>query len=196
MALIETLSAPPRGGIFGTGLVTAVSRSSVHNFHKQNVGEIELVAGLGVAGDTHLGVTVQHVVRVKEDPTKPNLRQVHLIHEELFEELAAGGFTVGAGEIGENITTRGLALLKLPLATRLHIGASAIVEVTGLRNPCRQLDRFQQGLMAALLDRDADGNLLRKSGIMSVVIAGGTIRPGDAIKVELPPEPHQPMPRV
>lgn len=196
MALTETFAPSLRPNTFGNGLVTHVSRSASHNFSKENAGEITLVAGLGVAGDAHLGTTVQHVVRVKEDPTKPNLRQVHLIHEELFAELAADGFTVRAGAIGENITTRGLALLHLPLAARLHIGESAIVEVTGLRNPCRQIDRFQQGLMAALLDRDADGNLIRKSGIMSIVIAGGIVRPGDEIEVELPPEPHQPLPRV
>ncbi len=196
MTLAETRSAPLRTALFGSGLVTAVSRSATHEFHKHNVSEIELVAWLRVAGDAHLGKTVQHVVRVREDPTKPNLRQVHLIHEELFEELREGGFRIAPGEIGENITTRGLELLRLPHATRLHIGASAIVEVTGLRNPCRQLDRFQQGLMAALLDHDAQGNLLRKSGIMGIVIAGGIVRAGDAIKVELPPEPHQPMNRV
>ncbi|MSP94270.1 MAG: MOSC domain-containing protein [Alphaproteobacteria bacterium] len=196
MALTDTLSHPARTRPFGSGLVTHVSRSDVHNFHKQNVGEIELVAGLGVKDDAHLGATVQHVVRVKEDPTKPNFRQVHLIHEELFAELAGRGFKVRAGEIGENITTRGLEFLKLPAATRLHIGTSAIVEVTGLRNPCRQLDRFQPGLMAALLDRDSDGNLIRKSGIMSIVIQGGIVRPGDAIEIELPPHPHQPMNRV
>jgi MOSC domain-containing protein YiiM len=154
---------------------------------------IELVAGLGVRGDSHLGVLVQHRVRVREDPSRPNLRQVHLIHEELFEELRAAGYALKPGDIGDNVTTRGLALLNLPTGTRLHLGAEAVVEVTGLRNPCRQVDGFQPGLMAALLGRDSEGNLVRKSGIMGIVLAGGEVRPGDLIAVELPPEPHRPL---
>jgi MOSC domain-containing protein YiiM len=176
-----------------TGIVTAVSCSAAHEFSKQNLSCIELVAGLGVRGDTHLGVTVQHRVRVREDPSKPNLRQVHLIHEELFDDLRAAGFTLRPGDIGDNVTTRGIALLGLPIATRLHLGAEAVVEVTGLRNPCRQIDGFQPGLMAALLGRDADGNVVRKSGIMAIVLAGGEVRPGDPIAVELPPEPYRPL---
>jgi MOSC domain-containing protein YiiM len=176
-----------------TGLVTAVSCSPAHEFTKHNVSCIELVAGLGVRGDSHLGVLVQHRVRVREDPSRPNLRQVHLIHEELFEELRAAGYALKPGDIGDNVTTRGLALLNLPTGTRLHLGAEAVVEVTGLRNPCRQVDGFQPGLMAALLGRDSEGNLVRKSGIMGIVLAGGEVRPGDLIAVELPPEPHRPL---
>jgi MOSC domain-containing protein YiiM len=176
-----------------TGLVTAVSCSPAHEFSKQNVSCIELVAGLGVRGDSHLGALVQHRVRVREDPSRPNLRQVHLIHEELFEELRSAGYSLRPGDIGDNVTTRGLALLNLPTGTRLHLGAEAVVEVTGLRNPCRQVDGFKSGLMAALLDRDAEGNLVRKSGIMGIVLAGGEVRPGDRIAVELPPEPHRPL---
>jgi MOSC domain-containing protein YiiM len=127
------------------------------------------------------------------DPSQPNLRQVHLIHAELHDELRAAGFDVGAGEMGENVTTRGIDLLRLPAGTRLHLGESAVVRVTGLRNPCVQLDRFQPGLMAACLGRDADGGLVRKAGVMSVVLAGGEVRPGDAIRVELPPAPHRPL---
>ena len=174
-----------------TGVVLAVSRSDVHNFSKSNQASIELIAGLGVKDDAHLGVTVQHIVRVKEDPTRPNLRQVHLIHSELFDELRQRGFEVLPGQIGDNVTTRGIDLLSLPTGTRLHLGPAAIVQVTGLRNPCRQVDRFQPGLQAAVLDRDEQGELVRKSGIMSIVLTSGEVRPGDPVRVELPPEPHQ-----
>jgi len=183
--------APAAKPVRLTGLVTAVSRKSVHIFGKENQPVIRLIAGLGVEDDAHLGVTVQHVVRVKEDPNRPNLRQVHLMHAELFDELRAAGFDVLPGQIGENITTRGLDLLNLPAGTRLHVGRTAIVEVTGLRNPCRQIERFQAGLLAALADKDSDGNIVRKSGIMSIVLSGGEVRPGDHIRVELPAEPHQ-----
>ena len=177
-------------------IVTAVSRSATHTFSKPSAGAIRLVAGLGVEGDAHLGVTVMHRSRVRTDPDSPNLRQVHLIHAELHEELRAAGFMVEAGQIGENVTTRGIALLGLPTGTRLHLGATAVVEVTGLRNPCRQLDRFQAGLTAALIGRDQNGKLIRKAGIMSIVLTGGDIRPGDLIEIELPPPPHLPMERV
>lgn len=176
--------------------VASVSLSPHHAFSKDKAPHIQLLAGLGVEGDTHLGVTVQHRSRVAQDPTQPNLRQVHLIHAELFEELAAKGFAISAGQLGENITTHGLDLLALPVDTELHIGASAIVKVTGLRNPCAQLDNFQQGLTAAVLDRDADGKLIRKAGIMGVVLAGGAVYPGDAIRVQLPPPPHRALERV
>jgi MOSC domain-containing protein YiiM len=140
-----------------------------------------------------LGVTVKHRSRVAKDPTQPNLRQVHLLHEELFDELQARNFIVKPGEMGENVTTRGVDLLGLPTGTRLHLGQHAVVEVTGLRNPCVQIDRFQQGLMAATLDKDADGNLIRKAGVMSVVLADGDVRAGDAIRIVLPDGPHRPL---
>ncbi|MFN8483769.1 MAG: MOSC domain-containing protein [Anaerolineae bacterium] len=178
------------------GVVAAVSRSARHTFSKPTQAGICLLAGLGVEGDAHMGATVKHRSRVRQDPSQPNLRQVHLIHAELFDELRDKGFTVGAGEMGENVTTRGIDLLGLPTGARLHIGAEAVVEVTGLRNPCAQLDTFQPGLMAAVLDRDAERNLVRKAGIMSIVIVGGEVRAGDAIRVELPPEPHRPLERV
>jgi MOSC domain-containing protein YiiM len=168
------------------GIVTAVSRSPKHTFSKPNVGSIRLLAGLGVEDDAHLGRTVKHRSRVARDPTQPNLRQVHLIHAELHDELRAAGFAVSAGELGENVTTRGVDLLGLATGTRLHLGDSAVVEITGLRNPCGQLDRFQKGLMAAVLARDPQGNLVRKAGIMAVVLSGGEVRAGDAIGVELP----------
>jgi len=154
------------------------------------------LAGLGVEGDAHLGVTVQHRSRVAKDPSQPNLRQVHLIHEELLDELNAVGFQLAPGLIGENITTRGIDLLRLPRGARLHIGDCALIGVTGLRDPCRQLNDFRPGLMAAVLGRDAQGNLVRKAGIMGVVLAGGEIRAGDAIRVELPVQPHQRLERV
>ena len=159
-------------------------------FSKRNALTVRLVAGQGVDGDAHRGATVKHRSRVARDPSQPNLRQVHLIHAELFEELRARGFAVAPGDLGENVTTRGIDLLGLPAGTRLHLGDTAVVEVTGLRNPCVQLDRFQQGLMAALLDRGADGALVRKAGIMSIVLAGGDVRPGDAIRIALPAPPH------
>jgi len=174
-----------------TGTVLSVSRSSKHRFSKTNQLAIRLVEGLGIEGDAHAGTTVQHRSRVARDPTQPNLRQVHLIHAELFDELAATGFKVSAGEMGENITTKGIDLLTLPAGTHLAIGDSAVVEVTGLRNPCVQIDQFQAGLMRAVLGRDAEGNLVRKTGVMSIVIAGGEVHPGDAIKMMLPASPHR-----
>lgn len=172
-------------------IVTAVSRSARHSFSKPNELFIRLIAGLGVEGDAHLGETVKHRSRVRADPSQPNLRQVHLIHSELHDELRAAGFDVSAGEMGENITTRGLDLLGLPVGARLHVGDTAVVQVTGLRNPCVQLDRFQSGLTAAVLDHAPDGSLVRKAGIMSIVLTGGDVRPGDPIRVALPPEPHR-----
>jgi MOSC domain-containing protein YiiM len=154
---------------------------------------IKLLAGLGVDGDAHLGKTVKHRSRVARDPSEPNLRQVHLIYAELHDELRAAGFVIAPGEMGENITTSGVDLLGLPSGTRLHLGDAAIIEVTGLRNPCRQLDGLRPGLMAATLDRDAEGNLIRKAGVMAVVIEGGVVRAGDRIGVELPAAPHQPL---
>jgi MOSC domain-containing protein YiiM len=158
---------------------------------KPDQPSIRLLAGLGVEGDAHMGVTVKHRSRVARDPSQPNLRQVHLIHAELHDELRANGFTVKAGEMGENITTRGIDLLRLPVGARLHLGAEAVVVITGLRNPCAQLDRLQPGLLEAVLDRDMQGNLVRKAGIMGVVVTDGEVRPADSIRVELPPEPHQ-----
>ncbi|HEX7241842.1 MAG TPA: MOSC domain-containing protein, partial [Longimicrobiaceae bacterium] len=174
-------------------VVTAVSRSPRHKFSKQNEPSIRLVAGIGVEGDAHAGETVKHRSRVRWTPHLPNLRQVHLIHAELHDELRAAGFAVSAGEMGENVTTRGVDLLALPTGARLHLGGSAVVEVTGLRNPCAQLDGFQPGLMAAVLGRDEHGGLVRRAGVMGVVLAGGEVRPGDPVRVELPPEPHQPL---
>lgn len=176
-----------------SGLVAAVSRSPTHSLSKPNADGIRLLAGLGVEGDAHQGATVKHRSRVAKNPATPNLRQVHLIHTELFEELGARGFSVSPGLMGENVTTTGVDLLALPTGTRLHLGEEAVVEVTGLRNPCRQLDSLQSGLMAATLDRDGDGNLIRKAGIMAIVVSGGVVRQGDQIRIELPPLPHNPL---
>jgi MOSC domain-containing protein YiiM len=175
------------------GVVVAVHRSGTHTMRKPNQESIRLLTGLGVEGDAHAGVTVKHRSRVARDPTQPNLRQVHLVQAELHDELREGGFEVEPGQMGENVLTRGVDLLGLPTGTRLRLGETAIVEVTGLRNPCGQLDGIQTGLMAATLDRDAEGNLIRKAGVMSVVLSDGEVHPGDPIRVELPPEPHQPL---
>ena len=173
------------------GVVTAVSLSATHTLTKPTHGSIRLLTGLGVEGDAHQGTTVKHRSRVARDPSQPNLRQVHLIHAELHDELAAAGFTVLAGQMGENITTRGVDLLGLPVGTRLRLGDTAVVEVTGLRNPCAQLNRIAPGLMAATLGRDERGNLIRKAGVMSIVLTGGDVRPGDPIRAELPSAPHR-----
>lgn len=176
-----------------SGTVTNVSRSASHTMAKGNQVELVLLAGLGVDQDAHAGVTVKHRSRVARDPSQPNLRQVHLIHSELFEELRQKGFSVAPGQMGENVTTTGLDILALPAGTRLRLGEDAVVEITGLRNPCMQLEGIQPGLMAAVLDRDRSGGLVRKAGVMGIVLNGGTVRPGDEIAVELPPEPHQPL---
>jgi MOSC domain-containing protein YiiM len=176
--------------------VQAVHLSITHQFSKRSQERIRLLEGLGVEGDAHMGQMVKHRSRVAVDPTQPNLRQVHLIHAELFQELETKGFTVNPGDLGENITTTGLALLDLPVGTKLHIGPNAILEITGLRNPCAQIDHFQNGLLSAVLEHDESGNLVRKAGIMSIVLVGGEVRPSDAIRIELPPEPHRKLERV
>jgi len=174
-------------------IVEAVHRSGSHTLTKPEQPGIRLLAGLGVEGDAHMGVTVKHRSRVARDPAQPNLRQVHLIHAELLDELRAGGFPVRPGAMGENITTRGIDLLGLPAGARLLLGAAAVVEITGLRNPCAQLDRLQPGLMAAVLGRDAQGRLIPKAGVMGDVLSGGEVRPADPIRVELPPSPRRPL---
>ncbi|MDX3246749.1 MOSC domain-containing protein [Streptomyces sp. ME18-1-4] len=178
------------------GSVSAVSSNGVYSFTKPNRDSVTLLAGLGVEGDVHSGVTVKHRSRVKQDPTQPNLRQVHLIHEELFEEVRAAGFEVMAGQLGENVTTRGIDLLALPVGTMLRLGAEAVLEVTGLRNPCAQIDDFQKGLLKQVVRQDANGRPEFRAGIMSVVLSGGVVRPGDSITVELPDGPHRPLERV
>jgi len=189
-------TVPAAGTVPADGTVVTVSSNGDYSFTKPNRASITLLAGLGVEGDVHAGVTVKHRSRIAQDPTVPNLRQVHLIHAELFDEVADAGFEVTPGDLGENVTTRGIDLLALPTGTRLHLGAQAVIEVTGLRNPCAQIDNFRHGLLKQVLGRDEEGRIVRKAGIMSVVLTGGEVRPGDAIRVELPPEPHTPLAKV
>ena len=176
--------------------VVAVSKSATHTMSKPNVDRIYLLAGLGVEGDAHAGVTVKHRSRVAQDPTQPNLRQVHLIHSELHDEIRTLGFEMLPGQMGENITTKGIQLLDLPRHTRLHIGENAVIEITGLRNPCHQLNGLQEGLMQAVLGRDENNNLIRKAGVMGIVLQSGMVYPEDHIVIELPQLPFLPLERV
>lgn len=174
----------------------AVARDGSHRFSKPLTDEISLIEGLGVEGDAHAGATVQHRSRVAADPSQLNLRQIHLVHAELHDELRAQGFEVAPGQLGENVTTQGVDLLGRPRGIKLLLGRGAVVEVTGLRDPCQQINDFQPRLLRAVLDRDAQGNLQRKAGIMGVVVRGGVVRAGDSIGVELPMEPHRALDRV
>ena len=178
------------------GRVASVSLSPRHEFSKSPQRSIRLLQGLGVEGDAHAGVTVKHRSRVAADPTQPNLRQVHLIHTELFNELAGKGFAVVPGDLGENIATNGIDLLALPQGTLLRLGADAVVQITGLRNHCSQIDAFQPGLLANVVGKADNGEIVRKAGIMGIVLAGGEVNEGDAIGVELPPLPHLRLERV
>ena len=174
-------------------IVIAVSRSPKHTFSKPNEKFIKLIKGYGVEGDAHAGKKVKHRFLVGIDPTRPNIRQVHLIQIELLEELDAKGFSVNPGELGENITTRGVDLFSLPTGTRLQIGTHVIVELTALRNPCIQIDWFQKGMLKEVIYKDADENLVRKVGVMGIMLEGGIVRPNDALTVKLPPKPHHPL---
>lgn len=187
--LSDVPGAPDRG----SGIVISVSMNPAHALGKPTRDRIQLLAGLGVEGDVHAGASVRHRSRVARDPRRPNLRQVHLIHAELHDDLRADGFAVEPGQMGENVTTRGIDLLDLPVGARLRLGEEAVVEVTGLRNPCVQLDGLQPGLMAATLEPDGRGGLMRKAGVMGIVLAGGEVRPGDPIRVELLPARHRPL---
>lgn len=171
--------------------VEAVHRDAAHRFSKPTVTEIDLVEGLGVAGDAHSGATVQHLSRVRRDPTEPNLRQVHLIHAELLDELVGKGYDVSPGLLGENLTTRGVDLLDLPTGTRLRLGGQAVIMVTGLRNPCHQIDDCRAGVLKQVLGRDASGAVVRRAGVMAVVTRGGTVRAGDPVTLESPEPPHR-----
>ena len=173
--------------------IIALASDKAHRFSKQPQQSLTLLAGLGVAGDAHAGRTVQHLSRMAKDPTVPNLRQVHLIHAELFDELAAQGFAVSPAQMGENITTRGIDLLGLSAGTRLHLGDTALIEITGLRNPCHQLNGLAPGLMSATLGKDAQGELIRKAGVMAIVVTGGQIVVGDAIALESVSLVHEPL---
>lgn len=177
--------------------VIAVSRNDQHRFSKASQPFIRLIAGEGVEGDAHRGTTTQHLYLKRKDPTLPNLAQVHLFAAEKLDALAHLGFAIAPGDLGENILTRDLDLHALPLATRLHIGEDVILEVTGERTPCSQIDNLRTGLQQHLWGpRDETGKMPRRAGIMSIVVTGGLVRPNDTIKVQLPPEPHQPLPAV
>lgn len=167
--------------------IIGLARDAAHRFSKEPCGAITLLAGLGVEGDAHAGRTVQHLSRQAKDPRAANLRQVHLIHAELFDELADMGFTVAPGQLGENVTTRGIDLLGLSCGTRLRLGKEAVIEITGLRNPCKQIDGLAKGLMAATLDTAEDGSLIRKAGVMATVVTGGAVQVGDGIVLESVP---------
>ncbi len=176
-----------------TATVIAVASDSGHNFTKPLRSFITLIAGLGVEGDAHAGTTVQHLHDKKKNPAAPNLRQVHLMHAELFDELAGQGFAVAAGQMGENIVTRGVDLLNLPQGTLFYLGDTAVIEITGLRSPCYKLNMIQEGLTRALVEKRVDGSLNRKSGVMAVVLKGGTVKAGDEIKTVLPEGAHLPL---
>ncbi|MEO1518832.1 MAG: MOSC domain-containing protein [Bacteroidota bacterium] len=178
------------------GKVLALSKSKTHTLNKYNCRDITLLKGLGVKGDAHMGKKVKHRSRVAKDPDQPNLRQVHLIHAELLEELREKNFLIEPGEMGENITTIGVDLLELPRHTILKIGKEAKIEITGLRNPCHQLNSIQNGLLKAVVAKDQDGNLIRKAGIMGIVLEGGEIRVGDEIEVYFPEKPYLKLDRV
>jgi MOSC domain-containing protein YiiM len=182
-------------GFMGPSVV-AVSADSQHRFSKPNADSIRVIAGYGIEGDAHAGATIQHRGPKRRDPSKPNLRQVHLIHSELHDELRESGYDVQPGELGENITTRGIDLLGLPQGTRLRIGPDAVLEVTGLRSPCRQINTFQPGLLKEVIHTEPDGTVVRKTGIMSVVHTTGVISPDDPIVVELPDGAHLPLEEV
>ncbi|WP_303317339.1 MOSC domain-containing protein [Flavivirga abyssicola] len=178
------------------GIVLSLNKSETHTFKKVNQSSIKLIKGLGVEGDAHMGKTVKHRSRVAKDPSQPNLRQVHLIHSKLHDELESQGFKIKAGEMGENITTKGIDLLSLPKDTILNIGKTARIKITGLRNPCNQLNLFKEGLMNAVLGKDENGALIRKAGIMAIVLESGIIEIGDAIQVIIPDIPHIKLDRV
>lgn len=176
-----------------SGAIVALSRSAAHAFSKEAEPRLTLIEGLGIEGDAHAGATVQHRSRVARDPSQPNLRQVHLLHDEMLRELNDRGFPIRPGMLGENVTTSGVDLLALPRGTRLHLGPTAVVELTGLRNPCSQIESFHEGLLAAVVNRGEDGRVKRKAGVMAIVVRGGAIATGDRIEVELPAPPHRPL---
>lgn len=191
----EPRTAPP-GADRAAPSVVSVAASRTHDFSKLVLPVIRLVEGLGVEGDAHLGTTDQHRSHARRDPTRPNLRQVHLIQAELFDEVLQAGHRVLPGDLGENVTTTGVDLLSLPVGTLLVLGDTAEVLLTGLRNPCSQIDAFQTGLLQHVVGRDADGAVVRRSGVMGVVRRGGEVRPGDPVTVVLPEQPHRPLEKV
>ncbi len=173
--------------------ILSTSARKGHGVGKTVLSEITLIAGQGVEGDAHCGEKVKHRSRARYNPSLPNLRQVHLIHGELLDELAGKGFAIAPGELGENILTGGIDLLSLPTGSILSFPSGATVEITGLRNPCIQLERHKTGLMHALLDHAADGSLIRKGGIMGIVLTGGVVRAGDGVVITDPEGAFRPL---
>jgi len=171
--------------------ILGVFASRSHKFSKPGRDAVTLIEGLGIEGDSHFGATVQHIYDARRDPARPNARQVHLIQAELLDEVNAKGFRVQPGDLGENVSTRGIDLLCLPARTRLTLGPDAVIELTGLRNPCFQIDKFQKGLLAVVNNKAPGGGTIRRAGVMSVVLQGGVVRPDDSITVELPAGPHE-----
>ncbi|HET9718143.1 MAG TPA: MOSC domain-containing protein [Pseudolabrys sp.] len=180
------------GNVAPQPIVVCVSFSRTHTFSKKNVRSILLIENFGVEGDAHAGPTDQHLFHIRRYGRTPNLRQVHLIHSELFDELAKKGHRVCPGDLGENIVTRGVDLLSLPTGTHLKLGPRAVVEITGLRNPCKQIEKFQPGLLKEVAVQTPDG-LVRKGGVMGIVLKGGIVKPNDLVEITLPPPPHQPL---
>ncbi len=173
------------------GRIVSLSRSPIHAFSKDGATTLRLIAGIGIEGDAHAGQRVQHRSRVAVDPTQPNLRQVHLLHAELLHDLKAKGFSIRPGQLGENILTQDIDLLGLPTGARLALGDEAEIEITGLRNPCRQIESFESGLLEHVAYRDESGNLVRLVGVMAVVLTAGEILLGDPIRIRLPAPPHR-----
>lgn len=222
--------------------VLAVSSSSEHTFSKSNQAVITLIVGHGVQGDCHAGKTVQHRSRLKIQPPPPNLRQVHLIQSEIFEEVrqnelrddvsrrhdptkvasflssffshdsnpGAGSSEPSSsgssshpsllpGQLGENVTTQGIDLLGLSEGTVLRFvddgddteekkqdvaTSVAGIRITGLRNPCPQIEKFRDGLQDRFIVRDEQRKIVgRKAGVMGVVENGGEVKPGMKILV-------------
>ena len=177
-------------GDLASARIVGVQVNSAHTFSKLPATVVKLIENHGVEGDAHAGPTDQHQFHIRRFGHHPNLRQDHVIHAELLDEMQAKGHTVRPGDLGENLTTRNVDLLNLPEGTRLRLGAEAVIEITGLRNPCRQIDNFQQGLRELCIENSPSG-LIRKGGVMGIVLTGGEVRPGDAVAVELPPLPHR-----
>lgn len=172
--------------------MVAVSVDGKHRFSKTSRPSIALTSGHGIEGDAHYGPFVRHRYLARRDPSAPNLRQVHLIPSELFDALRTSGYEVHPGDLGENIATVGLALESLPLGTILLLGASATLQLTGLRTPCVLIDRFKSGLRKRL-----EGDAARprfRAGVMATVTKGGDVSPGDRIRTVLPAPPHQALP--
>jgi MOSC domain len=177
------------------GTVVAVAADRGHRFSKPTRDRIVLLEGHGVEGDAHAGPFVRHRYLARRRPRVPNLRQVHLIPSELFRSLSEAGFEVAAGDLGENITTTGLDLERMPLGTLIEFGLMAMIELTGLRTPCVLIDRFQAGLKRQVLSSDETGPPF-KCGVLGVVRSGGPVAAGDAARARLPSSRFRTLPAL